>query len=310
MTRGAAEFEVASLGGGRRGRGPGAAAAVVVMAIGLLVGGGLLSNALFPPAPSLTPASSTEGAVAPTPSLALDTPGPLNPSDPPQPRLTVRPASRMVDVATLVAGVRDGSYSNKVIFVSGRLRATSKGCSGTAPAPACFTLRIDGLRGLNVVPDAGLGGWIGEPAVGTVLALLVAGNDLVYLGALVVSDAGIPGVGYVTGDFNTPGSTLTPPTNLVEADGLLAMNQDVGCRGSMSTCGRPAPQLLPTTQLGTTKAWYGTAIDILMALNLPGVNPADNWIEGLFLLRRTGVVPGWEVVARETADSVVSVVLP
>ncbi len=320
VTRGAAEFEVTPLGSGRRGRGPGASAVIVAVAVALLVGGGLLSSAVFPPV-SPTPSPSLVAVAEATPSLAPETPVPPNPTYAPAASITPSAATRPIAISALAAGVLDGALAGKVVLIDGRLGATAKGCSTGAAPGACLLLRIDGLGGLRIITDAGPGAWPSEPPPGAVLVLRVEGHNLVFLGSLVLGAGGIPGTGYLTGDFDVPGSSLTPPTNLVEADGMLLRNGDTMCFGSVTSCGRTVPAIVPVGQSPSGNVTYGDPIPVAVAPVLPGIDPANAWTNGPFLLRRLRdgdcdfVVScpagaSWVVVAREVPSDVVSVQLP
>ncbi len=320
VTRGSAEFEVTALGGGRRGRGPGASAVVAAVAVALLAGGGLLSSALFPPvAPS--PSPSLVAVVEATRSLAPETPTPPPPTYAPPPSITPSAMTRPLTVSALVAGVLDGSLADKVVFVDGRLGSTANRCSTGLLPPRCVLLRIDGLHALRIVSDAGPGAWPSDPAPDAVLVLRVERHDLVFLGSLAVSEGGIPGTGYLTGDFNQPGNGLTPPANLVEADGMLLLNGDTMCFGSVTSCGRTVPAIVPVGQSPFGSLTYGEPVPVAIAPVLPGADPANAWTNGPFLLRR--LVNGdcaflascpagasWMVVAREAPGVVVSVARP
>jgi hypothetical protein len=327
VTRGAAEFEVTSLDGGRRGRGPGASAALVAVAVALLVGAGLLSSAVTPPvAPTPSPSlvavvEATPGLPSDTPSLPSDTPGRLSPTHGPAASLSPSTATRQLSISALVAGVLNGSLADKVVFVDGRMGATARHCSPGAVPAACLLLQIDGLRGVRVITDTGPGAWPSDPSPSAVLVLRVDRHNLVYLGSLVVSVGGIPGVGYLTGDFNVPGSRLTPPANLAEADGMLLRNGDTLCSGSVTSCGRTVPAIVPVVQSPFGNLTYGEPVPVAIAPVVTGTDPANAWTNGPFLLRRLAdgdcafvpscpVGASWVVVAREAPGGVVSVELP
>ena len=293
---------------------------LVAVAVALLVGGGLLSSAVFPPvAPS--PSPSLVAVVEATSSLAIETPTPPPPTYAPPPSITPSAPTRPLTVSALVAGVLDGSLADKVILVDGRLGSTANRCSTGLLPPRCVLLRIEGLHALRILSDTGPGAWPNDPAPAAVLVLRVERHDLVFLGSLVVSDGGIPGVGYLTGEFNVPGSTLTPPTNLVEADGMLLRNGDTMCFGSVTSCGRTVPAIVPVGQSSFGALAYGEPVPVAMAPVVTGTDPVNAWTNGPFLLRRLvdgdcAFVPScpagasWIVVAREAPGGVVSIILP
>jgi hypothetical protein len=173
---------------------------------------------------------------------------------------------------------------------------------------------------MPVVVDASRGGWRGDPAAGTVVVLRVAERTLFYVGSVVVTTDGVPGTAYLTGALSRPGARLAPPTNLAEADGMLLRNDDTTCLGSVTSCGRHAPYIVPTRLEPSGRNAVGTPIGVVMSPVVVGLDVRNSWVTGPFLTRDTAPAecpasgscslgPVWEVVAREVVGSVVGVVL-
>jgi hypothetical protein len=326
MTRGPAEFEVAAVGRGGRGAGPGAAGVVAAVAVVLVILGGLVSSALFPAAgrsASASPDPAADPTTRPTANMtaiaeAAESTAPSG-AQASSPFWTPRVVPTPTTASALVAGVRDGSLDGGLVFVSGRIHGRVRACPTTA-ASDCALLTLDGLR-VRVVVDGARGGWAGDPAAGTAVVLRVAERTLFYVGSVVVAAEGVPGTAYLSGALPRPGSRLAPPTSLVEADGMLLRNDDTTCLGSVTSCGRHAPYIVPTRLEPSGRNAIGAPIGLVIAPVAVGLDVTNSWVTGPFLVRDAApaecpasgfcpVGPVWEVVARETPGGVVGVRLP
>jgi hypothetical protein len=175
--------------------GPRRSAAAVIVLVAVALAFAVASSRLFPVQGTSSPAAPVaSGPLAvvsasasapssrqprPTPTLAPLPTGPLTPRD----------AGTVIDVDALVAGVRDGTFDGRLVFVAGTPRTTARSCAGDTTLSVCTDLSIDGLVGPKVAFDPDLGfilpaGWPGDPRPGEVLALIVQGRSLVYLGSL------------------------------------------------------------------------------------------------------------------------------
>jgi hypothetical protein len=216
--------------------------------------------------------------------------------------------------------MRDGSLDGKLVFVSGRIHGRLRACPPEGAAPGCALLTMDGLH-LSVVVDGARGAWQGDPAPGTDVVLRVAERTLFYVGSVLLVADGVPGTEYLTAGLPWPGVQLTPPTSLVEADGMLLRNDDTICFGSVTSCGRPAPYIVPVWQDAHGSIRYGEPIGVALAPVVVGMDVANSWTTGPFLVRDAAprecpasyncpLDPVWEVVTREAPGGIVSVRLP
>lgn len=292
--------------GGPRNR-PGVTAVLALLAVLALVGGGIVSGQLFPVNHGATPATLADASPSAAAIDASASPG-ASAAPVASPRLTPRVVSSPVDVAALVAATpRRGT--GPLAFVSGRLIATPRRCPVGAPLASCLTLRIDGLRGLVVVPDASLGPWRGDPK-GETLVLLPRDGHLVYLGSLVVDPAGIPTVEDLMSRLAPDPAALAQPPSLFEADGVLI--DGAGDCPPGNSCAGPLGVLVANPPLAGPNAGQQAAIPVGVAPHALGISPGEGaWTTGPFLLRRSPGDPlGWQVVAREDQGSVLHVVIP
>ncbi|HEY5629474.1 MAG TPA: hypothetical protein VIR16_08195, partial [Candidatus Limnocylindrales bacterium] len=256
----------------------------------------------LPPSPA--DASASPAAVAPS-----ATPG-LGPTPGPSPRLTLRVTSSAVDVAALVAATpRRGT--GPLAFVAGSLRSTPRRCPPNARLSACITLRIDGLRGLGVVPDDAMGSWPGDPPAGETLVLLPRDGQLVLLGSLVVDPAGIPSVEDVLArQVNNAASPGRDPS-LFEADGVLI--DGAGACPPGNSCPGLVATLVANPPLAGPNAGQQFARPVGVAPGAIGISPGEGaWTTGPFLLRWSPrpAAREWQVVAREDQGSVLHVLIP
>ncbi len=294
--------EVAGVGGPRNR--PGRTAALALVLVVALVGGGILSSQLSPAqhvavAPSALPVALS----SPSASAAAATPVPSAP-------LTMRVTADPVDISALVAVIpRRGTGT--LAFVDGRLHSTQRKCEPGAPLSACLVLRIDGLRGAKVVPDDAIGTWPGDPPQGETLVLLPRDGVLVYLGSLLVDAAGIPRIDALTAAMASPSAgkaRLLP--SLHEADGLLLNDVSPCVAGAPCATGGPVLLAVPPS-IGQGPDLVG-AVPVRIMDSAFGVGIGDIWVTGPFLLRiRTdSATVAWDVVAREDQGSILHVVIP
>ncbi|MFN8631343.1 MAG: hypothetical protein U0838_13810 [Chloroflexota bacterium] len=305
--RRAYRVEVSGVGGPRNRSGRAAAAALVTLVA--LVVGGLVSGQLFPVQQAVAPApSSSAVAIASATASPAPTPTPiLIPDAPLTPRVTGWP----VDIAALVAAIPEQG-AGPLAFVAGRLHSTAHPCEPEAPLSECRTLRIDGLRAVEVVPDDAMRTWPGDPVLGETLVLLPRDGKLVYLGSLLVGASGIPRIDVLSATIrsSTASSGQLVPS-LHEADGILA--RGIAPCMWQDRCPAGAAVLLPMAPPAGAAIDSTVAETVTVADSAFGVRPADTWTAGPFLLRiRTDLGPScaWELAAIEDQGSVLHVVIP
>ena len=312
-------YRVAVAGVGGPQNRPGRNAAGALLAVVVVLAGGVLLSRLAPAdrglvspsassavafASSAPSSSSPERPSAPTPAASgLLTARPLGIP------LTPRLLGNQVGVAALVAAVpRRGT--GPLAFVEGQLTSATRPCGAGAPLSACLTLRIAGLSDATIVPDDTMAYWPGDPGPGETLVLVPRNGRLVFLGSLVVNPAGIPPIDTLQALLAAdPASAANELPSLHEADGILSATIDP-CGGTTSC--RPAaigsPLLLSTAPDGSGITSM-TPVEVVP--QAVGVRSAGS-TGGPFLLRHLAVSigPVWEVVAREGPGSILHVVIP
>ena len=262
-------------GSSRRGA---IAAVLVTSALTALIAAGSLFPVRPPPiaSPVDVPLGTPAATGAPGPA---DTPRPM-----PLRGMTPRLESAALDVSALVAGVRDGTFAGRLVFLAGRIHATPRSCRNGAALSACITLSIDGLRGLQVIPDDAIGAWSDDPGPGSALVLEDMGGRLVYLGSVVVDPAGIPGIDVLTGPdpIAPPGSG--PGPTLVEVDGWLV--SAAPCGEDTTSCPQPAGFLAPTGP-GDGLLGMSGGVPVIAPPRITDFGRRATWWSGPFLVRHS-----------------------
>jgi hypothetical protein len=267
---------VGSAGGRRR-----IAPTVGVVALVVVVVGGIALAQAFPAAPVAPVVQSPPIAVAtarpepsPTPGLAL-------------------PAR--LDASELVSNVLNGSLDEWLVYADATLRAGPD-------------LAIDGL-GLEVLPNPTSPAATVVPA-GAVLVLRVRGRQLEYLGSLLTHPV-TPSIAILKDELTSVSPVAVQPT-LRDARGWLIV------RPACIVAASPAPpcdsppfladdQPLPD---GTRRSDDGATV--ALAPDIWGVDPQRDTVSpGPFLVRPLAADPStWEVVARYEPTKSVRVVIP
>lgn len=308
--RRAFSVEVSGVGGPRNRSG--LAAAVAVVAVAALVVGGLVSGQLFPVqqaavAPSASVSSSILASAAPPSSASSSaSTAPIVPV--PTGPLTARVTASPVDVVALIASIPK-SGTGPLAFVSGHLSSKPRPCETGAPLSECLTLRVDGLRAAQVIPDDTMGVWPGDPVPNETLVLLPRDGKLVYLGALVVDPAGIPRADVLAARLAAKPEHA--PEALREADGMLVRGITYCIWEDRCPLGAPTLLATPPTSAGALD--YAGAQAVALADDAFGIRPTATWTTGPFLVRvraNPGDEPPWQVVVLEDQSSILHVVIP